>query len=70
VVMLRCPAQLLGQPRPSWQLWAQVGGVGPLLVLQVHPRFAMDRLRGLWTSQDRRPEEHTKASELAMAVMD
>jgi hypothetical protein len=44
-----------------------------LLVLglkQVHPRSTMDRLRGVWTSQDRRTEEPTKASESAMAVMD
>jgi hypothetical protein len=49
------------------------GGAGPFLVLglnQVHPRFAMDRLRGVWTSQDQRPEERTKASESAMVVMD
>jgi hypothetical protein len=49
------------------------GGARPLLVLglkQVHPRYTMDRLRGVRTSQDRRPEELTKASESAMAVMD
>ncbi len=37
---------------------------------QLHPRSAMDRVRGVWMSQDRRPEEHTKASESAMVVMD
>jgi hypothetical protein len=37
---------------------------------QLHPRSAMDQVRGVWMSQDRRPEEHTKASESAMVVMD
>jgi hypothetical protein len=37
---------------------------------QVHPRSVMYRMGGAWTSQDRRPEEHAKASELAMTVMD
>jgi hypothetical protein len=37
---------------------------------QVHPRSAMDRVRGAWSNQDRKPEEHTKDSESAMAVMD
>ncbi len=49
------------------------GNTGPFLVLglkHVHPRSAMDRLRGVWISQDQRPEECTKASELAMVVMD
>ncbi len=48
------------------------GDTGALLVLglkQVHPRSAMDRLRGVWMSQDQQPEECTKASESAMAVM-
>jgi hypothetical protein len=36
---------------------------------QVHPRFAMDWVRGVWTSQDRRTEEHTKASKSGMVVM-
>jgi hypothetical protein len=30
----------------------------------------MDQVRGEWTSQDRKPEEHAKASESAMVVMD
>jgi hypothetical protein len=41
------------------------GGVGSLMASglgQVHPRSAMDQVRGLWTSQDQGPEEHTKAS--------
>ncbi len=49
------------------------GDAGPLLVLglkQVHPRSAMDQLRGVWMNQDRKPEECTQASESAMAVMD
>ncbi len=29
-----------------------------------------DQVRGEWMSQDRRPEEHTHASELAMVVTD
>jgi hypothetical protein len=37
---------------------------------QVHPRSVMDQERGVWTSQDRKPEEHAKASESAMAAMD
>ena len=35
-----------------------------------NPRSAVDRVRGVWTGQDRKPEEHTKASESAMAVVD
>ncbi len=38
--------------------------------MQVHPRSAMDRLKDVWTCQDQSPEEHIKASESAMAVMD
>jgi hypothetical protein len=34
------------------------------------PQVSMDQVRGVWTSQDRRSEEHTKASESAMVVMD
>ncbi len=34
------------------------------------PQVCKDQVRGVWTSQDRRPEEHTKASESAMVVMD
>jgi hypothetical protein len=30
----------------------------------------MDQVRGVWTSQDQRPEERTKASKSAMVVMD
>jgi hypothetical protein len=37
---------------------------------KMHPRSAVDQVRGVWTSQDRKPEEHTMASESAMAVMD
>jgi hypothetical protein len=37
---------------------------------QLHSRSAMDRVRGVWMSQDRRPEEHTRASVSAMVVMD
>ncbi len=37
---------------------------------QAHPRSVMDQVRGVWTSQDRKPEEHAKASESAMAAMD
>ena len=37
---------------------------------QVHPRSVMDQVRGVWTSQDRKPEEHANASESAMAAMD
>jgi hypothetical protein len=37
---------------------------------KVNPRSTVDRVRGVWTSQDRRPEEHTMTSESAMAVMD
>ncbi len=37
---------------------------------QVHPRSVMDQVRGVWTSQDRTPEEHAKASESATAAMD
>ncbi len=70
MVMLRCPAWLLGQPGPLQQRWALGGGIGPLLVLQVHPRSAMDQLKDVWTCQDQSPEEHIKASESAFAVMD
>jgi hypothetical protein len=35
------------------------------MLMQMHPRSALDRVRDVWT----RPEEHTKASESAMAVM-
>ncbi len=37
---------------------------------QVYHSLAMDRLRGVWMSQDQKPEEHTMACESAMAVMD
>ncbi len=37
---------------------------------QVHSRLVMDQVRGVWTGQDRKPEEHAKASESAMAAMD
>jgi hypothetical protein len=30
----------------------------------------MDQVRGVWTSQDRKQDEHAKASKSAMAVMD
>jgi hypothetical protein len=43
------------------------GGVGSLMVSGlelVHPRSVLDQVRGVWTSQDRRPEEHTMTSEL------
>jgi hypothetical protein len=30
----------------------------------------MDRVRSAWTSLDRKPEDHTKASESVMSVMD
>jgi hypothetical protein len=43
------------------------GGLGSGLE-QEHPRVSYGR--GEWTSQDQRPEEHTKASELAIAGMD
>ncbi len=33
------------------------------------PRSVMDRVRGVWTIQDRRREKRNKASESAMAVM-
>ncbi len=49
------------------------GGVGSLMASwleQVHSKSVMDRVRGVWMSQDQRPEEHTKASESAMAAMD
>ncbi len=49
------------------------GGVGSLMVPgseQVHPRSVMDRVRGVWMSQDRRPKEQAEASESAAAVMD
>jgi hypothetical protein len=49
------------------------GGIWSLMVSgleQVDPRSVMDQLRGVWMSDDRRPEEHDKASESAMAVMD
>jgi hypothetical protein len=36
----------------------------------VHPRSVLDQVRDVWTSQDRRSEEHTMTSELAMVVMD
>jgi hypothetical protein len=42
----------------AWQGWSSA------------PQVSMDQVRGVWTSQDRRPEEHTKASESAMVVMD
>ena len=34
------------------------------------PQSVKDQVRGEWTSQDRRPEEHIKDSESEMAVMD
>ncbi len=37
---------------------------------QVYHSFAMDQLRGVWMSQDQKPEEHTMACESAIAVMD
>ncbi len=48
------------------------GGVQSLMLSgleEVHPRSVMDQVRGVWTSQDRRPEVHAKASESVMAVM-
>jgi hypothetical protein len=59
-------------------LWQQLlhgcrcGGcdVGMAGLEQVHPRSVTDRVRGVLTSQDRRPEEHAKAGESAMAAMD
>ncbi len=42
----------------AWQGWSSA------------PQVSMDQVRGVCTSQDRRPEEHTKASESAMVVMD
>jgi hypothetical protein len=44
---------------------ARVGGLE-----QMHPRSVLDQVRGVGTSQDRKPEEHAKASESAMAAMD
>jgi hypothetical protein len=37
--------------------------------MQEHHRSVMDRVRGVWTIQDPRPEKRNKASESAMAVM-
>jgi hypothetical protein len=42
----------------AWQGWSSA------------PQVSMDQVRGVWTSQGRRPEEHAKASESAMVVMD
>ncbi len=51
--------------------WSGGGGSDVLSdeLEQVHPRSTMDQVRGVRTSQDQRTEEHTKASESAMAVM-
>jgi hypothetical protein len=49
------------------------GGVGSLMASwleQVHPKSVMDGVRGVWMSQDQRPEEHTKTSKAAMAAID
>jgi hypothetical protein len=55
--------------RAEWRWWWRQrwwhGGVGAGASW-----VSMDQVRGVWTSQARRPEEHTKASELAMMVMD
>ncbi len=72
VMVLRCSTRSLGCQDGCGGCGCRGGDTGPLLVLglkQVHPRSAMDQLRGVWMSQDRKPEECTKANESAMAVM-
>jgi hypothetical protein len=60
----------LSQNRNLKEQWSSGDNVQCDELEQVHPRFAMDWVRGVWTSQDQRTEEHTKASESAMAVID
>ncbi len=51
-------------------VWRGCGDVQGDGLEQVYPRSAMDLLRDVWMSQDRKPEEHTIACQWAMVVMD
>ncbi len=65
---MRCPAWL-GQPGPPRWQWAQ-GWSRAVAGVAGAPQVSYGRVEGAWSNQDRKPEEHTKASESAMAVMD
>jgi hypothetical protein len=62
-----------GRPLLLWQqllLGCPCGGcdVGMAGLEQLHPSSVMEQVRGVLTSQDRRPEEHAKTSESGMAA--
>ncbi len=63
----------LTEPEPKPKVWWSGGGSDVLSdeleQVHMHTRSAMDQVRGVRTSQDQRTEEHTNASESAMAVM-
>ncbi len=61
VVAVTAVVAWVSEWRLQWWHGRVVGGA---------PQVSMDQVRGEWTSQDRRPEQHTKASESEMAVMD
>ncbi len=67
----------LGASADAWTAVVAVAAVVAWVSVWPHgrvvagaPQVSMDQVRGVWMSQDRRPEEHTKASKSVMVVKD
>jgi hypothetical protein len=71
-MVLRCSTRPLGQPELLRWLWVQGWRHRAVACVRIEagaPQSAMDQVRDVRTSQDQRTEEHTKACESALAVM-